>query len=188
MASKFKLVAVIAVWSLSACGVKTSQTKNSSDSDTIKDSVMKKMEVSDIVDISGPIIKQTDRTILLTAENGNAIGPNIKYMPEWRAFGWFTAADMVEWEVLVSHSGEYEVYLEWSVSNEEAGKEFLLKAGDHQLIGIVKKSGSWEIYKYENIGRISLSEGHQKITFKSKTRFEEGALLDFRQIKLVAIK
>jgi hypothetical protein len=80
------------------------------------------------------------------------------------------------------------VHLEWSVSNEEAGKEFLLEAKDDQLTGVVGQSGSWETYKKENVGKIKLSGGSQKIIFRSKTKFDKGALLDLRQIKLVAVK
>ena len=43
-------------------------------------------------------------------------------MPEWKAFGWFTAADKVEWDIETARKGKYEVYLDWSVSDEEAGK------------------------------------------------------------------
>lgn len=125
-----------------------------------------------------------DGTLLLTAENGLAVGPEIKYMPEWRAFGWFTAADRVQWEVDVAGSGDYEVELEWSVSDEEAGKEFLLEAGDQQLTGVIAKSGSWETFKSENIGRINLKDGLQTIVFKPNTAFGEGALLDLRTLKL----
>lgn len=127
-------------------------------------------------------------SIFLTAENGKPVGPKIKYMPEWSAFGWFTAADWVEWDIEVNKPGEYEAYLEWSVSDEDAGKEFIMETKDGQLTGVVKPSGSWETFKNENIGKINLSAGRQKIIFRSKTKFEKGALLDLRQIKLVAGK
>ena len=129
-----------------------------------------------------------DASLLLTAQNGAAIGPDIKYMPEWRAFGWFTAADRVEWDVDVKTAGEYEAFLEWSVSDEEAGKEFLLEAKDQKLIGTVGKSGSWETYKIEKVGVIKLDAGLQKISFRSNQHFDKGAILDLREIKLVPVK
>jgi hypothetical protein len=46
-------------------------------------------------------------TLRLSAEKGKAIGPEIKYMPEWRAYGWFTAADRVEWLVQIPETGIY---------------------------------------------------------------------------------
>jgi hypothetical protein len=127
---------------------------------------------------------QPDGLLRFTAETGKGIGPDVKYMPEWRAFGWFTAASSLEWEVDVEKSGEYEALLEWSVSNEEAGKEFLLQAKDKKLIGVVTPSGSWEKYKIEKVGVIKLEAGSQKIVFKSNKAFETGALLDFRELRL----
>ena len=120
----------------------------------------------------------------LTAENGKAMGPEIKYMPEWKAFGWFTAKDSVVWDVNVPSAGEYKVQMEWSVSDEDAGKEFILIAGKNQLKGIVDKSGSWETYKTKDVGSINLESGKQRFIFRSNTKFEEGAILDLRQLKL----
>jgi hypothetical protein len=127
-------------------------------------------------------------TLRLSAEKGKAIGPEIKYMPEWRAYGWFTAADRVEWQVQVPESGPYEVSIEYSVDNLEAGKQFILFSSTANLKGIVARSGSWETYKLVKVGSIKLSKGIQKITFKSHTKFAKGAILDLREIKLVKVK
>jgi hypothetical protein len=124
----------------------------------------------------------------LRAETGRAIGPEIKYMPKWKAFGWFTAEDRVEWDVEVGKKGKYEMHLEWSVSDEEAGKPFVLEAGNQQLKGKVDRTGSWEKFKTEKIGTIRLSAGSQKIVFKPNSFFEKGALLDLREVKLVPVK
>jgi hypothetical protein len=120
----------------------------------------------------------------LTAENGKPLGPEIKYMPEWKAFGWFTAKDSVEWEADIPAAGEYNVRMEWSVSDEDAGKEFILIADKDQLTGIVDKSGSWETYKTKDVGSINLEQGKQKFIFRSNTKFDEGAILDLRSLKL----
>lgn len=129
-----------------------------------------------------------DGALHLRAETGRAIGPEIKYMPEWKAFGWFTAADRVEWDVEASKKGKYEVHLEWSVSDEEAGKPFVLEAGNQQLKGKVGRTGSWEKFKTEKVGTIRLPAGRQKIVFKPNSSFEKGALLDLREVKLVLVK
>ncbi len=127
---------------------------------------------------------EADGVLRLTAQNGKAIGPDIKYMPEWRAFGWFTDADRIEWDVDVAKTGEYEALLEWSVSNEEAGKEFLLEAKAQKLTGTVAPSGSWETFKTEKVGSIKLEAGRQKIVFRSNKHFNKGAILDFREVRL----
>ena len=188
MKLKLKLIGVIAACLLFSCNDETKKNTDAPNPDTVQDSIEKKVMDSDTVNRPELVTAQSDNSLLLTAENGKPIGPSIKYMPEWRAFGWFTTADSVEWEVDVRHPGEYEVQLNWSVSDEEAGKEFLLEAKDKQLTGVVGKTGSWETFKKENVGKIILSEGYQKVVFRSKTKVEKGALLDLRQIKLVAVK
>ncbi len=151
---------------------------------------MKSIPISKIDTTSKPKIVQpeTDGTIRLTAQNGKPIGPNIKYMPDWTAYGWFTAADKVEWEVDVLVAGEYNAQLVWSVSDEESGKQFILEAGKQKLIGTITPSGSWETFKSKNIGTITLKAGRQKIIFKSHTQFDKGAILDFRELKLRIVR
>jgi hypothetical protein len=151
---------------------------------------MKSIPITKIDTTSKPKLVQpeTDGTIRLTSQNGKPIGPNIKYMPDWTAYGWFTAADRVEWEVDVEVTGEYHAQLVWSVSDEESGKQFILEAGNQKLIGTIIPSGSWETFKTKNVGAIKLNAGRQKIIFKSNKPFDKGALLDFREIKLRIVK
>jgi hypothetical protein len=124
----------------------------------------------------------------LRAEVARATGPEIKYMPEWKAFGWFTEADRVEWDVEVKEKGKFDVYLDWSVSDSEAGKPFVLEAGGQKLNGKIGKTGSWFTYRTEKIGRVRLSTGSQKVVFRPGSESPKGALLDLRSLKLVPLK
>lgn len=148
----------------------------------------KRESMSDTLNIPGIVRASPDGSLNLTAEKGKATGPEIKYMPEWKAFGWFTAADKVEWQVEVDKSSKYDVFLEWSVSDEESGKPFVFDTGEQQLKQKVGKTGSWETFKKEKIGQIQLSAGHHTMIFKPGSEFEEGALLDLRELKLVLVK
>ena len=143
---------------------------------------------SGMVAISAPnpslVRVEKNGTLRLSAEKGKAIGPEIKYMPEWRAYGWFTAADRVEWQVQIPETGIYEASIEYSVDNVEAGKQFILFSSSANLKGIVARSGSWETYKLVKVGTIKLNKGIQKITFKSQTKFAKGAILDLREVRL----
>ena len=143
---------------------------------------------TDIVNRPELVQSDADGSLRLTARKGNAQGPEIKYMPEWAAFGWFTSEDRVDWHVDVEKAGKYEVILEWSVSDEEAGKEYLLQAKGQKLTGIVAPSGSWETFKVEKVGSIHLRAGRQKIVFMANKHFDKGALLDLREIKLRIVK
>ena len=124
----------------------------------------------------------------LSAETARTVGPKIQYMPEWKAFGWFTEADRVEWDVEISQKGKYDVYLEWSVSDAEAGKPFVLEAGNRKLNGTVGKTGSWFTYRTEKIGRILLPAGTHKVVFRPGSESKKGALMDLRVVKLIPVK
>jgi peptidoglycan-N-acetylglucosamine deacetylase len=143
-----------------------------------------RLATSDTINIPELIKSSADGRLRLTAEKGRAIGPDIKYMPDWRAFGWFTAKDSVVWEMDVPEEGIFEVCMEWSVSDEEAGKQFILSAGKESIQGKVERSGSWETFKTVSIGKIRLNSGYQKVIFKSLDQFENGALLDLKEITI----
>lgn len=128
---------------------------------------------------------EPDGSLVLTAEKGEGIGIKIAYMPEWRAFGWFTALDRVEWEVDVKQAGKYDVFMEWSVSDESAGTPYIFQASGKEVKGKVKKTGSWETFKTRKIGTIRLQEGKQKMVFKGDESYGKAGLLDLRNIRLV---
>jgi len=182
------ITAIIIVTTILSCGGNAvDQESVVSDTDTMQQQVS--VAAEDTVNNPRLVMAGADGAYLLTAETGKPVGPDIKYMPEWRAFGWFRSDDRVEWETDIAKEGEYDVYLEWSVSDEESGKTFLMEAGKEQLTGTVAKSGSWETFKNEKIGRINLKQGKQQIVFRSKSKFgKDGALLDLRQLKLVPVK
>jgi len=139
-------------------------------------------------ELPAAVIPGHDGSLVLNAESGIATGTGIKYMPEWKAFGWFRSGDKVDWTVEIPKAGEYKATLEWSVSDEEAGKEFLLEAGSEKITGTVEKSGSWETFRSADIGTLRLPEGKQTITFKANKEFDDSqALLDLRHIILTPV-
>jgi hypothetical protein len=139
------------------------------------------------VNIPGIVRPTDDGTLILTAETGKGIGPDIKYMPEWNAFGWFTGKDRVEWDVALEKGGNYEVWMDWSVSDEESGKDFVVISGDQKITGKVAKSGSWETFKKVKIGELNLKEDYNHILLKAVEDFEKGALMDIKALTLVPV-
>jgi peptidoglycan/xylan/chitin deacetylase (PgdA/CDA1 family) len=126
--------------------------------------------------------------IILLANKGKGTGPKIQYMPEWKAFGWFTAEDQVEWDVDVPKAGKYEMQMEWSVGDADAGKPYIVQASGAKLVGKVEKTGSWETFRKKTVGQIQLASGKQKLVFQPGSQFKQGALLDLRAIELVPVK
>ncbi|WP_353719898.1 polysaccharide deacetylase family protein [Dyadobacter sp. 676] len=143
--------------------------------------------VRDTINIPELVAPDGSGTLYLTAENGKGVGPRIEYMPRWKAFGWFTSADMVEWEIEVAKTGNYDVNLEWSVDDKEAGKAFVLEASGTSLRGQVEKSGGWERFKSKSVGKVRLDAGIQKIKFRPDKVFNNGALADLRKIVLTPV-
>lgn len=129
-----------------------------------------------------------DGFLVLSAVKAKATGPNIKYMPEWAAFGWFNTEDQTEWEVQPGKKGRYDVYLDWSVSDAESGKAFVFEVGEQKLTGKIGKTGSWFTYRKEKIGTITLPGSSQKMIFRSGSTSEKGAMLDLRQIILLPVR
>ncbi len=138
------------------------------------------------VDAKNVLHPEADGSIRLAATNAKAIGPHIKFMPEWDAFGWFFAQDRVQWQVEVPKLGRYEAWLEWAITDEHSGKPWDLRVGTSRLVGAVAKTGSWENYRKMKIGVIELKPGLQTAVFRAGGGFE-GPLLDFREIRLVPL-
>lgn len=134
------------------------------------------------------IYAKVNQPLLLEAQHALGKGPEIAYMPEWKAFGWFTGKDKVEWTVDIPQTTSYNVTLDWSVSDEESGKKYVLEGGKKNLTGTVEKSGSWETFKEKRIGTIKLHKGRHTLTFRPAEEFNEGALLDLRTLKLTPVK
>ncbi|EON77925.1 polysaccharide deacetylase family protein [Lunatimonas lonarensis] len=144
--------------------------------------------MADTVNMPQLVRAAADGTLHLTAENGRGVGPRIEYMPDWRAFGWFTGKDQVEWEVDAPHSGTYQAVMEWSVSDEESGKGFVFESSTDGIKGRVERSGSWETFKTLSIGKLKLQGGYNKLVFRPEEDFGSvGALLDLKQITLIPL-
>ncbi|AEL24251.1 polysaccharide deacetylase family protein [Cyclobacterium marinum] len=147
----------------------------------------KREEMKGSLNIPGITRVAVNETVHLPAEKAKGIGPDIQYMPEWNAFGWFTAKDRVEWDLDLPKKGAYEVWMEWSVSDEEAGKPFIITSGTQTLQGQVKPSGSWETFKKIKVGKLSLEEDYNNIIVATGKEFEQGALMDLKSLILVPI-
>jgi hypothetical protein len=132
------------------------------------------------------VIQQSaDGTYHLSSWLAGTIGDHVKYMPEWKAFGWFNTQDKAIWKVNIEKAGRYDVYIEYSVSDGEAGKHFELVAGKKKLKGKVEQTGSWFTYKTKNIGTLRLPAGIQKIVLKSNSGTENGSMFDVREVRIV---
>lgn len=135
-----------------------------------------------------PVQKEADGSYRLSSWLAGTEGSRIKYMPEWKAFGWFDAKDKAMWNVDITKAGKYDVYLEWSVSDAVAGKSFELAAGNKKIKGKVDKTGSWFTYRTKKVGSLQLQQGTQPIVLKSAVATAEGSMFDVRELRLIPAK
>lgn len=134
------------------------------------------------------IHKAEDGFYYLSSWQAGTQGSKIKYMPEWKAFGWFDAKDQAIWKVNIENAGKFDVYLDWSVSDASAGKSFELIIGNKNIKGRVDKTGSWFTYAVKKIGSVRLKTGEMTVVLKSGSAKEDGSMFDVRAVKLVPAK
>lgn len=133
------------------------------------------------------IQKNGDGVYHLSSWLAGTAGNQIKYMPEWKAFGWFDTKDQAIWKVDIAKAGRYDVYLEWSVA-DATGKAYVLQAGNKKMKGKVEKTGSWFTYHTKKIGTMRLQQGEETVVLTSGSQTEQGSMFDVRAIKLVLVK
>lgn len=132
------------------------------------------------------IFPEEDGTIILSARKGIGIGPNIKLMPEWEAFGFFRAEDRIEWKISVPSKQRYIIYLDWAAEGSAVGNPFILTIGKKKLEGKNRDTGSWETFKEEPIGELKVKKGVNEVVFRAGEQIKkEGIMLDVRTIRLV---
>jgi hypothetical protein len=129
------------------------------------------------------ITQAKDGAIVLPARHCTITGKSLAFMPEWDALGFWRDTDHVEWDVEVARTGTYDVTMEWSVDQKNAGNPFALVAGERRLEGKVPSTTRWDTYRIIKIGQIELTAGPQKIAFKPNGQFKT-ALMDLRELRL----
>jgi hypothetical protein len=121
--------------------------------------------------------------IVLPARHCTISGTALAFMPEWDALGFWRAGESASWDVEVAKPGTYDVTMEWSVDQKNAGNGFVMQAGDSKIEGKVPTTGRWDVYKIKHIGKIELAAGQQKVVFRADGDFKT-ALMDLRELRL----
>jgi hypothetical protein len=121
--------------------------------------------------------------IALPVRHATITGKSLAYMPEWGALGFWRATDHVEWEVDVARAGTYDVAMEWSVDDKNAGNPFVIESGAHRLGANVPSTGRWDVYRITKVGQLQLDAGAQTISLKPGGDFKT-ALMDLRELRL----
>lgn len=124
-------------------------------------------------------------TINLKASSGRGLGPKIEYMADWKAFGWWTSKDSVIWNINVPESETYQIEMEWSVSDNEAGKAIRIIADGEERTITIGKTGGWETFKQEIVDTIRINKGKHKLMIVPADADLDGPVLDLRYVRLI---
>jgi putative membrane-bound dehydrogenase-like protein len=126
-----------------------------------------------------------DGSLELKASECEIYGSNLIFEKQYGNLGfWRSEDDRAAWSIEVVRPGKYTVWLDWACADGVAGNTYRLQAGLNQLTGKVKGTGTWDSYRQEKIGEISLSAGQHQVVFRSVGRIRT-FLIDLRGIKLV---
>lgn len=110
-----------------------------------------------------PVIKSgTDGTLSLSAAAGVGLGPEVRYMPEWAAFGHMTGKDRLEWPLEVAVAGTYAVQIVAAATTEQAGQPLTLAVGNAKLAVKVPVTDSAGKYETTTLGTLELAAGAQQ--------------------------
>src|SRR5688572_24426776 len=83
-----------------------------------------------------------DGRVVLFPETAEFFGEEIRINPDNFCIAWWSKpSDYVAWEISVPRPGEYEVWLEWAIADDQAGNTFIISVGEQKLSGKIGKSG-----------------------------------------------
>lgn len=130
-----------------------------------------------------------DGALELRAKNAEIYGPSLVWeSPNGNLGYWQSGDDRAQWTVEVPTAGKYLVWLEWSCPAGNAGQAWALDAGERELLTArIKSTGGWETFHYSRIGEVTLTAGRQTLTIRAHGTLN-GALMDFKTLKLVPVK
>jgi hypothetical protein len=143
-------------------------------------------------DKKGPTTPQTVKAaangaLVLPVRHCRITGQNLAYMPEWDALGFWRDTDHAAWDVEVAKAGAYDVVMEWSVDEKNAGNPFVVEAGANRLEAKVPSTKRWDTFRRETVGQIRLEAGAQTMALKPNGQFKT-ALMDLRDLRLIPAK
>jgi putative membrane-bound dehydrogenase-like protein len=128
---------------------------------------------------------EEDGSLRLLAGNCAIYGKTLALEKQYGNLGlWSSPDDRAVWTVRVPKAGKYAVWLDWACADNSAGNTFVLEAGAERLTGKVPGTGTWDTYRYERVGHLTLAAGEQQITFRAAGPIR-GALIDLKAVKLI---
>jgi mono/diheme cytochrome c family protein len=132
------------------------------------------------------IIRPDDKGELkLSARLATTYGRELAYRPSLDILApWRRENDVAEWQVAVSASGAYEVFVMLAADNASAGDKFLIETEGSRISGIVQSSGGYDQFREYRCGQISLRAGANRLVMRPDGPLKR-ELADVRALRLV---
>ncbi len=98
---------------------------------------------------------------------------------------WTAPGDFVQWHLLVSQSGDYQVRIRYSADKESAGAQYTVRAGDQKITASVAATGEAFQYKTFDLGTIHLFKAGPYIVKVEPLARTQHDLMFFQSLELI---
>jgi spore coat protein H len=132
-----------------------------------------------------PILVRNSRPIMLPITSALLRGTQIRLegQPEApNAGSWLDASDYVEWTLVVTEAGAFNIELTYA-SAQGTGGPFEVVVGDQRIKTKTRSTGGYQNYENLSVGTLTLVPGRTKLTVKPGGDFVFG-LMNLRSVKL----
>jgi putative membrane-bound dehydrogenase-like protein len=127
-----------------------------------------------------------DSTVTLPASVAEVYGPNILFEQRYRNLGfWSSERDRAEWTFHLSEDGDFDLWVDWALQAGSDDGRILFAVANKTLSADVPDTGTWDDYRWGQVGSLNLVAGTHRLVAKSDGPFQAGSLIDLRTIRLI---
>ena len=121
--------------------------------------------------------------VTMHAKTAIPCGWKVRYEPELNCVGyWRRRGDFVQWKVSLVQAGKFDVCIDRSCTDDDAGGELEIRIGNHSVRNKVKSTGDWKKFAIQQVGQLELESGKHVISIHNLK--PEGPLMKLRAVKL----
>ena len=134
------------------------------------------------------VVEQAEDTSLTLAAATSAVfGPSLVFEQRYRNLGyWSSAQDRAEWEFELTQGGEFDVWIDWALHDNNVGDRVRLEFGGSAVVAFdVPGTGTWDEYQWRRFGSVELEVGAHRLVARSDRPVEHSAMIDLRTVKLL---
>jgi putative membrane-bound dehydrogenase-like protein len=133
-----------------------------------------------------PAVVSADDTgaLKLTAVRAEVFGPTLVFEQLNQNLGfWGSEADRAAWNMTVDRPGKFRVWLHYACHDDTANNPFVVRCGEQQLRANVIGTGTWDYYRREPLGDLTLTAGPHRVILHSEGPIA-GHLMDLFELSL----